>query len=585
MSVTKTARTAVLSLLCAAFASAAAWRASAADDSWRVKVLDNSTAGTGLIQGAGRETLLAAWKVKAPIERIAGGQFSLVYPQPAVWRVWCHRDEKGILKWQIETLDDAKWTARQIPADVPSDGWLEVEVVMEPRAVTLQFGGKARGRFEHDAYAERFKMNFTSRQTVEGGPTVNSEYRETSLQTISYPYKVGAVPDGPEDIRPEDGALCYMVNPGTPKAPRQGEGDLIERTDGSLLIVWTDFFDGLARDYAPDRISARISTDAGKTWGKPWTIVKPPMPYQLKGPPPGQRWGGPWSVTRNGKVEPAGGPSPRHPSLLRAGNGDVLLANVELLPDMPIEGLVVRRSSDDGLTWSKPRPMTPINGNRHLANCACLRMLSTGRMILSCREYVDGIRWPYCVYSDDDGHTWKAGQHVPDPGLPPEQKSGQNVNEPSVAVLADGRLLMTMRSIAGGQFFSYSDDGGETWTKPLLSPLRGRCSPAAIRRIPGSDDVLAIWNYGFTHRSPLVSAISSDGGSTWKHLKLVEQNEYHGYCYTSITFVNGKVYLTYYHYPGYSARQLFASDEDDFHYHDQRLTVLPIEWFYRDVSD
>ena len=142
-----------------------------------------------------------------------------------------------------------------------------------------------------------------------------------------------------------------------------------------------------------------------------------------------------------------------------------------------------------------------------------------------------------------------------------------------------------MRSIAGGQFFSRSDDGGETWTKPELSPLRGRCAPATIRRIPGTDDILAIWNYGLAHRSPLVSAISSDNGKTWRHLKLVEQNRYHGYCYTSLTFVGQRAYLTYYHYPGYTARALFESKEQDFHYHDHRLTVLPIKWFYRETAD
>jgi hypothetical protein len=309
------------------------------------------------------------------------------------------------------------------------------------------------------------------------------------------------------------------------------------------------------------------------------------VPYGLDGPPPGQRWGGWWTVERDGVAERIGGPSPRHVSLVRARNGDLIMTCLQLLPDMELEGMVMRRSADDGETWSEPELITPRNGNVHASNCACLRMLSTGRILLSCREYVDGIRWPYGLYSDDDGYTWQAGQHVPDPELPPEQKSGQNVNEPSVAELADGRLLMTMRSIAGGQFFSYSSDGGETWTKPYLSPLRGVCSPAAIRRIPGTDDILAVWNYGLVHRSPLVSAISGDGGRTWQHLKLVEQSEYHGYCYTSITFIGERVYLTYYHYPGSSSRQWFESEEEHFHYHDHRLTVLPIEWFYRDADD
>ena len=78
-----------------------------------------------------------------------------------------------------------------------------------------------------------------------------------------------------------------------------------------------------------------------------------------------------------------------------------------------------------------------------------------GRLILSCREYVPEsfenvgvrkVRKPYCVYSDDDAKTWKAGKHVPDAGLKGKLKYGQNVNEPSVAELADDRLLMTMAS-------------------------------------------------------------------------------------------------------------------------------------------
>ena len=139
---------------------------------------------------------------------------------------------------------------------------------------------------------------------------------------------------------------------------------------------------------------------------------------------------------------------------------------------------------------------------------------------------------------------------------------------------------MTMRTIAGGQYFAWSTDQGRTWSKPVLSPLRGTCSPAVLRRIPNSNDILAVWTYGYSGRTPLVSAISSDGGRTFEHLKLLEQSEYHGYCYAACTFVGDRVLLAYMHFPMYSS--LFRFDVEP-GYIDLRFVSLPIGWFYRDA--
>ena len=95
----------------------------------------------------------------------------------------------------------------------------------------------------------------------------------------------------------------------------------------------------------------------------------------------------------------------------------------------PAEGMVLRRSKDHGETWGPRIPTTPNTGIQHAANNACLRRLSTGRLLLSCRKYVKEmvgtVRWLYCVYSDDDGKTWQTGRHVPDPGLDDELKAGK----------------------------------------------------------------------------------------------------------------------------------------------------------------
>jgi len=498
------------------------------------------------------ETLYAAWRIRAPGAPAAGAQVSLVRPEPGPWEVWCSGTIRQTAQWHIRLRQGAKWVERRRSATVPEDGWLDAQVVMEPRSIALQFAGRTVGHFSHDAYPDDFIRTFGSGQMNDDGPEVASEYRETFFDTIPYPYDGVTAPDGPEDVRPSDDALCYMLNEATPERPRATEGDLVGLKDGRLLVVWSDYHTGKGWDDSPARLAGRISADGGRTWGPPFVVA---------------------SGEDGGNVMSA--------SLLRSGNGDLLLAYFAQLPGMRAKGMVLRRSGDDGATWGEPVAITPDNGNRHVANNACLRRLGSGRIILSCREYVDGVRWPYCLCSDDDGYTWAAGKHVPDADLTPEQKAEQNVNEPSIAELADGRLLMTMRTTAGGQYFAYSSDGGETWTKPTLSPLRGTCSPAAIQRIPGTGDILAIWTYGLAGRTPLVSAVSHDSGRTWEHLKLVEQSRYHGYGYTSITFVRDLVYLTYMHYPIFHSLMRFEVEPG---YIDQRLTVLPLEWFYRDAE-
>jgi hypothetical protein len=497
-------------------------------------------------------TLYAAWRVRTPGAPAAGARASLVRPQPGPWEVWCGGTTGEAASWHVRVLQNGTWVERRRIAAVPEDGWFDVQVMMRPRAVVLQIGARSVGRFHHDAYRDAFVMTFGSEQTDDGGSEVVSEYRETFFDNIPYPYDPAAMPDGPEDVRLADDAVCFMVNEATPERPRKSEGDLIRLRDGRLLLVWSDYYAGTAWDGSSARLAGRMSADGGRTWSRPLTVARSEHD-----------------------------PNVMSASLLRAADGAILLAYHARLLGTKAKGMVLSRSEDEGVTWTDPIAITPDNGNRHVANNACLRRLDSGRIILSCREYVNGVRWPYCLYSDDDGRTWTAGRHVPDPGLTPEQRSEQNVNEPSVAQLGDGRLLMTMRTTAGGQYFAYSGDEGATWTQPVLSPLRGTCSPAAIQAVPGTGDILALWTYGFAGRTPLVSAVSRDGGRTWEHLKLVERSQYHGYGYTSITFSEDRVYLTYMHYPLFHSLMRFDVEPG---YVDQRLTVLPIAWFYRDAN-
>jgi len=496
--------------------------------------------------------IYVAWKVRPPTQAVAGGRFSYVTADNGPWQIWSERDRHDKVVWTVATKRNGQWQDHQLP-DSADNEWIDVQLTLQPDRLTVQVNQTDRGTFEHDAYPNDFELRFGSAQTHDGGGEVRTEFRSVYVNDIPYPYTAHNLPDGPEDIQPSDDAYWYLIGQASPQHPRHSEGDMIELKDGRLLLVWTDYYDGQGWDGSPACLSAKTSSDGGRTWSPMRTAVRDEH-----------------------------GTNVMSVSLVRAGNGDLLLAYFDQLPTMKTKGMVLRRSADEGETWGEPIPITPETGNTHSANNACLRRLASGRIILATREVVDGIRWPYGLYSDDDGRTWGAGQRVPDPELTPEQKKGQNVNEPCIAELADGRLLMTMRSVAGGQFFSWSSDGGESWTKPRLSPLRGACSPAAIKRIPGTDDILAVFTYGLEARTPLVSAVSSDGGTTWKHLKLLEQSRYHGYCYTSITFYRDRVILTTMHSPNFTSLMRFDVQPG---YIDLRLINLPVKWFYRNAPN
>ena len=570
-------------------------------EAWRVEVLDEHTAGTGLFQGVRCAFAVAnywtygyfeprdhcelpglllrtrasaqaphvffapgvedepyryrpnelpayvSWTVELPAPRGDHGRPALVMPRPGPWEVWAE-PRRDRVDWHVRAQHRGRQIHRTLRGPLGDKHTVHVEA--RPAALRVTAPDGATVEVAHDVYAEPFMVTFGSGAAADG-PPVETVYREVAIEEVPYPSGDESLPDGPEDQRATDDGWCFMVNEATPGHPRHSEGDLVVLSDGSLLLVWSDYHAGKGWDASPARLSARRSTDGGRTWSRKWTVVEDEHDTNVMSA-----------------------------SLLNLGD-ELLLVYFDLLPGMPAKGMVARRSGDGGRTWSAATAITQANGNRHAANNASLRRLADGRILLAAREYVDGVRWPYCLLSDDGGRTWRAGAHVPDPGLPERERLAQNVNEPSVAQLADGRLLMTMRSVAGGQFFAYSLDCGQSWSRPFLSPLRGACSPAAIQRVPGTTDVLCVWTYGLSGRTPLVSALSSDAGRSWRPLKLVERSRHHGYCYTSITFHGDHVLLTYCHAPELAGLRRFAVEPG---YIDLRLTALPVEWFYRAVT-
>jgi hypothetical protein len=97
---------------------------------------------------------------------------------------------------------------------------------------------------------------------------------------------------------------------------------------------------------------------------------------------------------------------------------------------------------------------------------------------------------------------------------------------------------------------SYSIDGGDTWSPIENTGLQSPVSPASIKRIPSTGNLLLVWN-DHTHiapaqrnnRTPLTVAISTDDGKTWDKRKNLYSDPDGFYSFAAIDFVGDRVLL------------------------------------------
>lgn len=307
--------------------------------------------------------------------------------------------------------------------------------------------------------------------------------------------------------------------------PRNSEGDFIRLKDGRILFIYTHFQGG-AGDHATAVLASRSSDDNGKTWSKEDEIV----------------------------VENEGGFNVMSVSLLRLHSGEIALFYIRknsLNDCRPI----MRTSTDEGKTWSDPTECVTDDVFYGVVNNDRVIQLKSGRIVIPMalhrKPSYKEPDWKgiiFCYYSDDNGKSWKRSDsqfQVFDP-------DGKRVTaqEPGVVQLQDGRLMMFIRTDAGCQMICYSRDEGNTWSKPELSEIKSPLSPASIERIPGTNDLLLVWNDHSEipptlkgKRTPFTVAISKDEGKTWTKKKNLAENPSGWYCYTAIEFVDGYVLL------------------------------------------
>jgi len=329
-------------------------------------------------------------------------------------------------------------------------------------------------------------------------------------------------------MRPGDG-IRTVVCPATDAHPRHTEASILPFDDGRLLLAWSDFYAGDWRDDGPARISARWSHDEGQTWSEPFVLQ-----------------------------ENIGTINCMQASFLRLPSGRILFLFSRKDRQPEVLHPMVKWSDDEGETWSVPIQVTQEDAYWCGTNDR-LVMISSGRILYPVVRYRSGAApLVTCFLSDDGGRSWRQSTG----GI--VGPVGRGYAEPCVAQRPDGSLLMHIRNDSGNQHVAVSDDDGETWRMwkqrppdmcghPDSGPNSAE-SPCIVRRVPGTDTLLMIWNNNRV-RTPLTAAISHDGGERWEQFQNIEEMDSWPprvtHAYPSLTFLRGNAHLTYWEVPAF----------------------------------
>lgn len=343
-----------------------------------------------------------------------------------------------------------------------------------------------------------------------------------------------------ETMPPPEGIVVNDVYKATEAHPRYSEGDIHVMNDGRYLFGTTEFI-GDGSDFATAHIVGRISDDGGRTWGDTFELQ-----------------------------ENTGGRNVMSLTFQALSDTEVGMFYLRK-NDVDDLDVYLRRSTDHGETFGEPMLVTDAPGY-HVMNNDRVTRLKSGRLLVpvasspnvhtenhfKCRTWI----------SDDAGKTWRAGKEQVD-------YAQRGAMEPEVLELADGRVIMIIRTQLGHIAAAFSEDGGDTWSEASDWGVRAPEAPSTLRRIPSTGDLLLIWNDTYVEgaghggkRRPLTVAVSADDGKTWTQKKHIETSDAHTFSYISATFDHGRVLLSY--YVGEDATGRISS----------RYRSIPIAWLY-----
>ena len=277
-------------------------------------------------------------------------------------------------------------------------------------------------------------------------------------------------------------------------------------TSKGTLLAFCEARSGSASDSAPADLVLRRSLDNGKAWTAAQVVAHFPG-FTVGNPTPveDRKTGVIWL-------------------LMTANPAGVTEKEIDEASPKGARTVWVTHSSDDGLHWASAREITsstkksdwtwyatgPGNGIQ----------LTDGRLVIPCDHKVAGTHafYSHVIYSDDDGKTWNVGG-----------SAGPETNESAVVQLADGSLLLNMRSYAGKhqRAIALSHDGGLTWGPVRLDPalIEPVCQASMVRYTlageAGKNRLLFSNPADAAHRDRMTVRLSYDEGKTWPVSRLV----------------------------------------------------------------
>ena len=257
------------------------------------------------------------------------------------------------------------------------------------------------------------------------------------------------------------------LKPG-PDNPRNSEGAFMPLKDGRIMFAYSRYYGKSSSDHAAADIAARYSSDKGATWTDKDEII----------------------VKNHGRM------NVMSVSLLRLQSGEIALFYLQKNSTSDCRP-VMRRSFDEGRTWSEPAMCITDEVGYFVLNNDRVIQLRDGRLLfaVSLHSFPDGkfdnkgVVMTY--FSDDNGKTWRRGRSRLEVVAPDGKRRA--AQEPGVVECRDGSVLLWIRTNAGCQYMCRSADRGETLAAPTPIGASPEMTPerVSLRLLPAAANPMA----------------------------------------------------------------------------------------------